>query len=175
RATTVERDGREFFVLEGYASTVERGYEMWDAFGPYNEVVSRSAFDQTLGTDPLVVFRFNHAGTPMASTRNGRLELWADDGGLGDRAYLNPQRDDVQLLMHAVRDGDVTEQSFMFRIDDGTWNDDFTEFRINQVSLARGELGPVSYGTNPTTSVASRSGEFLTAIPDLPPLVAREA
>jgi hypothetical protein len=123
----------------------------------------------------MVVFRFNHEGTPMASTRNGRLELWADDGGLGDRAYLNPQRDDVQRLMHAVRDKDVTEQSFMFRIDDGIWDDDFTQFRINQVDLDRGDVGAVAYGANPTTSVASRSGELLAAIPDLPPLVAREA
>ena len=175
RSSTVERDGREFYVLEGYASTTEQPYEMWDTFGPYNEIVSKSAFDKTLAADPLVVFRFNHAGTPMASTRNGRLELSVDNVGFKDLAYLNPQRDDVQLLMHAVRDGDVTEQSFMFQIDDGTWSEDFAEFRINEVSLDRGDVGPVSYGANPTTSVAARSGELLAAIPDLPPLVAREA
>jgi hypothetical protein len=48
RAEKVQKDGRDMFLVEGYASTTERAYEMWDFFGPYEEVVSRSAFDQTL-------------------------------------------------------------------------------------------------------------------------------
>jgi HK97 family phage prohead protease len=175
RAEKVQKDGRDMFLVEGYASTTERAYEMWDFFGPYEEVVSRSAFDQTLAAKPLVVYRFNHAGTPMASTRNGRLELWNDSMGLGDRAWLNPERDDVQLLMHAVEDGDVGEQSMMFQIEEGVWNDDYTEFRIDRVNLDRGDVGPVTYGANPHTMVAARSGELLAAIPSLPPIVAREA
>lgn len=175
RAETVDRDGQSFYRVEGYASMTEKSYEMWDFFGPYEEIVSKSAFDETLAADPMVVYRFNHAGTSMASTRNKRLELWADSLGLGDRAYLNPQRDDVQLLMHAIEDKDVTEQSFMFMIEDGEWNDDYTEFRINKVNLDRGDVGPVTYGANPHTLVAARSGDLLRAIPDLPPLVAREA
>jgi HK97 family phage prohead protease len=176
RAETVQRDGRDFILVEGYASMTERAYEMWDQFGPYNEVVARSAFDKTLSTpDLLVVFRFNHSGMPMASTRNGRLELGTDSTGFRDRAWLNPQRDDVQRLHHGIVDEDVTEQSFMFHIDEGTWNDDFTEYRINRVNMDRGDVGPVTYGANPHTVIAARSGELLAAIPELPPLVAREA
>jgi phage head maturation protease len=175
RAEKVERDGQDFYLLEGYASMTEKTYEMWDFFGPYDETVAKDAFDETLAADPMVVYRFNHSGTPMASTRNKRLELWADSMGLGDRAWLNPQRDDVQLLAHAVDDQDVTEQSFMFEIVEGSWNDDMTEFAIGKVNLDRGDVGPVTYGANPHTIVATRSGELLAAIPDLPPLVAREA
>ncbi|MER5882711.1 HK97 family phage prohead protease [Streptomyces sp. NPDC001941] len=175
RAKTVERDGMPWFQVEGYASSFEQGYEMWDAFGPYTEVVSKGAADATLAADPEVVFRFNHAGTPMASTRNSRLELWADDAGLGQRAWLNPKRSDVQLLVQAIEDGDVREQSFMFRITGGQWSPDYTEYRIQSFDLERGDVGPVTYGANPHTSVAARSGEFLDAIPNLPPLAAREA
>jgi HK97 family phage prohead protease len=175
RTEKVTKDGRELFQLEGYASMVERGYEMWDLFGPYTETVAKSAFDETLAARPLVVFRFNHGGMPMASTQNNRLELWTDSLGLGDRAWLNPERADVQQLVHAVQDGDVTEQSFMFNIDEGTWNDDFTEYRIDRVNLDRGDVGPVTYGANPHTLVAARSGELLAAIPNLPRLAAREA
>jgi phage head maturation protease len=175
RAEKVDRDGQEFYLVEGYASMAERSYEMWDFFGPYEEIVSKSAFDRTLAADPMVVYRFNHGGTSMANTRNGRLELWADSLGLGDRAWINPKRDDVQLLMHAIEDQDVSEQSFMFMITEGSWNEDFTEFRINEVDLDRGDVGPVTFGANPHTLVAARAGEFLSAIPDLPPLVAREA
>jgi hypothetical protein len=82
RAKKVQRDdGMDWYQVEGYASAFEQGYEMWDMFGPYTEVVSKGAADKTLAADPEVVFRFNHAGTPMASTRNARLELWADDQG----------------------------------------------------------------------------------------------
>jgi hypothetical protein len=75
RAELVEKDGQEFYLVEGYASMAEKPYEMWDMFGPYNEVVSASAFDRTLAAKPMVVFRFNHGGTAMATTANGRLEL----------------------------------------------------------------------------------------------------
>ena len=175
RAEKTTRDGLDYYLVDGYASTVERGYEMWDAFGPYDEVLSAAAFERTLAARPEVVFRYNHTGTPMAGTRNGRLELWSDGSGLGDRAWLNPKRADVQLLIQAIEDDDVREQSFMFQITEGKWSDDFSEYRINEVDLDRGDVGPVTYGANPHTSIAQRSGEFLAAIPQLPPLVAREA
>jgi HK97 family phage prohead protease len=175
RASKVMRDDMQWYQVEGYASAVEQAYEMYDMFGPYTEVVAAGAFDATLAAAPQVVYRFNHCGMPMASTQNGRLELWADSTGLGDRAWLNPKRADVQDLIHAMDDQDVTEQSFMFTITSGQWSPDYTEYRINAVDLDRGDVGPVTYGANPYTSVAARSGEFLADIPDLPPLVAREA
>lgn len=175
RASKATRDDMEWYQVEGYASVFERGYEMWDMFGPYTEVVTKGAADATLAADPEVVFRFNHAGVPMASTRNHRLELWADGTGLGQRAWLNPKRADVQLLIQAIEDGDVREQSFMFRITSGQWSSDYTEYRINEFDLERGDVGPVTYGANPYTTVAARSGEFLASIPSLPLLAAREA
>ena len=175
RAQLVERDGQEFHLVEGYASTTEQRYEMWDMFGPYHEVVSRDAFDKTLAAAPMVVFRFNHGGTAMATTSNGRLELEADALGLRTRAWINPKRADVRDLITAMEDKDVTEQSFMFMINDGEWNEDYTEFRIQEVDLDRGDVGPVTYGANPNTMIAARAGEFLSAIPDMPLLAAREA
>jgi HK97 family phage prohead protease len=175
RSELVEKDGQEFYLVEGYASMTERAYEMWDMFGPYEEVVSRGAFDATLAASPMVVFRMNHTGTPMATTANGRLELSADALGLRDRAWINPKRADVRDLITAMDDQDVTEQSFMFMITAGEWNEDYTEFRINEVDLDRGDVGPVTYGANPYTLIASRAGEFLSAIPDMPLIAAREA
>ncbi len=175
RAKKVNKDGMDWYVLEGHASITERGYNMWDYYGPYTEVVSAEAFTKTLAAQPEVVFRFNHAGMPMASTSNKRLELWTDEHGLADRAYLNPKRADVQDLIHAIDDEDVREQSFMFTITSGRWSPDYDEYRIDEVDLERGDVGPVTYGANPHTTIAARSGELLAAIPNLPPLVAREA
>ncbi|MFD3654338.1 HK97 family phage prohead protease [Streptomyces sp. NPDC058620] len=175
RAKKVLREEQEWYEVSGYASAFEQGYEMYDFYGPYTEVVSHGAADATLAADPEVVFRFNHAGTPMAGTRNQRLQLWADDAGLGQRAWLNPKRADVQLLVQALEDDDVREQSFMFRITSGQWSPDYTEYRINSFDLDRGDVGPVTYGANPHTSVSARSGDFLASIPNMPPLMAREA
>jgi phage head maturation protease len=175
RAKKVLRDEQEWYEVTGYASAFEQGYEMYDFYGPYTEVVSHGAADATLAADPEVVFRFNHGGTPMAGTRNQRLQLWADDAGLGQRAWLNPKRADVQLLIQALEDDDVREQSFMFRITSGQWSPDYTEYRINSFDLDRGDVGPVTYGANPHTSVSARAGDFLASIPNLPPLMAREA
>lgn len=175
RAKKVDRDGQLYFLVEGYASVFERGYEMWDMFGPYTEIVSTGAADATLKAGPEVVYRLNHSGAAMARTANGRLELWADETGLGDRAWLNPKRADVQDLVTAISDGDITEQSFMFTITSGQWSPDYTEFRVNEFDLDRGDVGPVTYGANPHTTVAARSGQILAALPHLPPLAARAA
>jgi len=175
RAQKIEKDGQDWYQVEGYASVFETPYDMWDEFGPYTEVVSKGAADKTLSASPFVIFRWNHGGTAMANTRNGRLELSADDTGLHMRALLNPARDDVKLLMQAMSDDDVSEQSFMFMIVRGIWSPDYTEYRIEEVDLDRGDVGPVQYGANPYTSIAARSGEILAALRGLPPLAAREA
>ena len=83
----------------------------------------------------------------------------------------------MQELITAIEDRDVREQSFMFQIPDGggEWSEDYTTFRLNEVDMNRGDVGPVTYGANPHTIIAARAGEFLSAIPDLPVLAAREA
>ena len=142
---------KAFTELTGYASVVERGYTMHDMFGPYSEVVSASAFDATLSANPDVVFLENHAGRAMARTGAGTLELSADATGLLSRALLNPTRTDVRDLTAAIADGAVTEMSFAFRITDGQWSPDYTEYRINAVDLDRGDVSAVTYGANPHT------------------------
>lgn len=175
RAKTVERDGQQWYQVDGYASVFERGYEMWDMFGPYTEVVSAGAADRTLDASPFVVFRFNHGGMPMATTDNGRLQLSADETGLHDQALLNPKRASVKELVQAIEDADVREQSFMFRITSGRWSPDYMEYRIDEFDLDRGDVGPVTYGANPYTSIAARAQEFLRDIPSMPLLAARAA
>lgn len=180
RAERVDWNGIERYQLDGIASTTEQPYRMFDAFGEYDEVIDRAAFNQTLSRDPDVAFLVNHKGVTMARSRpNGRgyrsLELSVGATGLQSRAYLNPERQDVQDLVHAIRDGDITEMSFAFRIDDGEWNDDFSEFRIRKVDLDRGDVSAVNYGANPYTSIAARSSELLRDLDRLPEGAARAA
>lgn len=175
RAEKVDHDGQQKVRLTGYASVAERGYPMWDAFGEYTEIVDRTAFDQTLEASPDVAFLVNHKGVTMARTSNGTLTLSADERGLMSEALLNPKRQDVTDLVLAIEDGDITEMSFAFTIDEGEWSEDFETFRIKRVNLDRGDVSAVNYGANPYTNIAARSGELLRELQQLPAGAARAA
>ena len=164
RAQQVERDGKAFYQLDGYASVVERAYPMWDFFGEYKEVVDLGAFDVTLRNKPDVAYLINHTGMTLARTTAGTLELSADDTGLLARAYLNPKRSDVSDLVTAIEDRNITEMSFAFTITDGAWSPDYTEYRITGVDLEKGDVSAVNYGANPHTMLAARAHEALTAL-----------
>lgn len=173
RAKPVEKDGKKFFQLEGYASTVNQQYTMYDWFGPYDEKIDGAAFDKTLAANPDVVFLLNHRGTTMARTKAGTLELGVDDLGLKISALVNAQRQDVSDMVLAIDDGDIDQMSFAFRIIRGQWSPDYTEYTILEVDLDRGDVSAVNYGANPNTSIAARSKQALAAVEDLPVTVLR--
>lgn len=166
RVATVKRAGKDFYHFHGIASTVEQPYEMYDFWGPYTEVVDRGAFDNTLAASPDVAFLLNHRGTTMARTKSGTLELAATDEGLTSDAFCNPERGDVRDLALAIADGDIDQMSFAFRIVRGVWSPDYTEYRILEVDLDRGDVSAVNFGANPNTSIAARAKQALAALDD---------
>lgn len=175
RAKLVEHNGQERYHLEGHASVVDTPYEMWDMFGPYEEIIDRGAFDETLAANPDVAFLVNHRGVTMARTTNDTLRLKMDDVGLLTEAWLNPKRQDVSDLVVAIEDRDITEMSFAFMLEEGWWSDDFETFKITKVNLDRGDTSAVNYGANPYTDVAARSREILSDLDHLPAGAARAA
>lgn len=175
RAQVEDRDGKEFFRLDGYASITDRAYPMWDIFGEYEEVITGSAFDRTLSAGPDVAFLLNHRGMTMARTTNGTLELSVDSLGLRSTAWLNSARQDVRDLVSAIEDNLITEMSFAFTIEDAEWNADFTRYEIKETDLNRGDVSAVNYGANPYTSIAARSREALAVLRRMPAGAARAA
>lgn len=164
RSKLVDVGDKQFYRLEGHASTTEQPYEMWDFWGPYTEVVSRGAFARTLGSNPDVAFLVNHSGLTMARTTAGTLELSEDEIGLLAGALLNPQRADVQDLVHAVDDGAIDQMSFAFSIVRGAWSPDYMEYRIDEVDIDRGDVSAVNFGANPYTDIAARARRAFEAI-----------
>src|SRR3954471_4189941 len=146
-------------IFEGIASVVERGYSMWDAFGEYEEIVSRSAFDTSLGQDgldtPLVLG--HDQLRRIARTTNNTLELSMTDEGLKVRAQLDAEDPDVAYIAPKLRAGLIDEMSFGFRIDSGTWSPDYEQYRINAADIHRGDVSIVGWGANPYTVGALRS------------------
>lgn len=177
RAQVVKRDGQDKIELTGYATMYERLYPMWDMFGPYSEGVRAGAAERTLAANPDVAFLVNHKGITMARTTSGTLELAEDSTGLAVVGYLNPKRQDVTDLVHAIEDRDVDQMSFAFRIPDGggEWSPDFSEFWITEFDLDRGDVSAVNYGANPYTSIAARSSSVLSDLEHLPLGAARAA
>ena len=160
RMKTIKRDGVSGVLVGGVASTTEDPYEMYDFYGPYTEIVSAGAFAKTLGVDPLVEFTINHGaggGIPMAHTRNGTLTLSETDDGLDYEAFVDPSRSDVADMLKALERGDLAEASFKFRITRGKWSPDYTEYRIEEVDLNRGDVSAVNFGANPNASSGLRS------------------
>lgn len=143
-------------TIEGYASVTERGYEMWDMFGAYTEVVRQGAFTKTLSESPQVQLLLNHGGLAMAYTKSGTLRLSEDDTGLYMAAEVNTTRSDVRDMLAALKDGDVDEMSFAFRVMRQQWSPDYDQRDITEVSLNRGDVSVVNFGANPATSVALR-------------------
>lgn len=175
RAQLVERSGKKAYEVSGYATAYDQKYDMWDMFGPYEESVAAGAATQTLAAKPDVVFLINHTGLALARTINGSLELSEDAHGLADTAWLNPERQDVRDLVAGIEDGVITEQSFAFRIDEGWWNDDFTEFKIMQFDINRGDTSAVNYGANPHTDIAARQQALLRDLRRAPKAVRQAA
>jgi hypothetical protein len=164
----VERNGKQMYHLHGTATAYEQLYEMWDAFGPYKEGVRQRAGAASLAKPPDVAFLVNHKGITMARTTNSTLELAEVDTGLDYDAWVNADRQDVRDLASAIDDGLINESSFAFMINHGSWNDDFTEYWIEEYDIDRGDVSAVNYGANPYTSVAARAREILDDLDRLP-------
>lgn len=152
-------DGSGTVRFDGHASVTEAPYEMWDFFGPYNEVVSASAFDTTLNRADLdVPLVLSHDQLRrIARTTNGSLQLSMDDSGLLVRADLDPADHDVAYILPKLRSGLVDEMSFAFRIVRGIWSPDYTEYRIEEVDIHRGDVAIVGFGASPHTDAGVRA------------------
>lgn len=148
----------------GMASSTNSPYEMWDAAGPYEEVVERGAFATSLALGrnldvPLVI---EHdairriARTTIAAGQPGHLSLSETDKGLVCAALLDPADVDVQYILPKLRSGLLSEMSFRFTIDSGEWSADYSRFTIKSANLQRGDVSLVGWGANPNTSAALR-------------------
>ena len=170
RAKLVQRDGRDFYEVTGYATVYDKPYTMYDMFGEYTERVDRNALKRTLSNSPDVAFLTNHRGLTMARTTNKTLALSSDMEGLAIEALMNAARGDVRDLASAIGDELITEMSFAFMIgeDGAKWNDDYTELTLLELDINRGDVSAVNYGANPYTSIGSRSAEIIREIRGLP-------
>lgn len=138
----------------GLASAYETPYEMYDFFGPYTEIVTAGAGANSLARVDLdVPLVLSHDSLRrIARTTNGTLTLRETDEGLDvDAPELDMTDDDVRYIVPKIRAGLIDEMSFMFRIIRGHWSPDYTEYRIDEYDIHRGDVAIVGFGANPFT------------------------
>ncbi|SHI68071.1 HK97 family phage prohead protease [Streptomyces sp. 3214.6] len=145
-------------LLTGYASVFNSPYDVYG--GPpmgWTEDVDPHAFDVTLGARADAHLLINHGGMPLARTKSGTLKLATDTTGLHVEAGLEPSDPDVQRLMPKMNRRDMDEMSFGFRVKNDEWNEDYTQRRLLEVSLHKGDVSVVNFGANPATSAQLNS------------------
>lgn len=152
-------DDNQLLDFRGYATVYEQSYEMWDAFGPYTEVVSEGAGADSLARRDIdVPLVLGHDQLRrLARTTTGTLFLTEDAGGLHVHApALDPADYDVAYIAPKLRAGLIDEMSFAFRIEAGQWSPDYSEYRITRYDIHRGDVAIVGYGANPHTDASLR-------------------
>lgn len=154
----------------GLASAYERAYDMYDMWGPYTEIVSAGAAAVSLARADLDVPLVLQHDTlrRIARTTNGTLTLTETDDGLEvDAPNLDLEDADVAYIVPKLRAGLIDEMSFAFSIVRGQWSPDYTEYRIEEFDLHRGDVAIVGYGANPyTVSQVRQPGHLLVTAED---------
>lgn len=169
-------------VFDGFASITGEPYEMYDFWGPYDEIVHVGAFAETLARDDLdVPLVLGHDSMRrIARTVRATSTLHLDEVTTGDRTGLHvlaPNLDredpDVAYVAPKLASGLFDEMSFRFMITSGRWSDDWSEYHIHSVDLHRGDVSIVGYGANPMTegsglraSTTGRSASWYRALID---------
>lgn len=154
-----EGDGRSF---SGYASVFNQPSQPL----PFIEYVKPGAFKRSLQSRNRMMLLWNHdTSNPLASTRNGSLQLTEDNIGLKVTATL-PDTTLGRDISELVRTGVIDSMSFGFSVKRDSWSKDGQTRYLEDVSLYEVSLvsTPAYEGTAGTVSV--RSGISADALAD---------
>ena len=102
---------------------------------PFIERIAPGAFRKTLTETPDVRLLINHAGLPLARTKNGTLTLTEDERGLFMQAEI-ADTSEGRDLYKLIERGDMDQMSFAFRVIRQKWNEDRSVRILTEVSLA---------------------------------------
>ena len=140
------------YVVEGYATTFDVPYEMYDG---YNEQINRSALDGADMSD--VIFQYDHSGMVMARQRNNTLAVSCDDHGLFVHADLGGS-EQGRNLYEAIKNGLVDRMSWAFTVADDGWEYDYASRTaiITKISKVY-DVSAVSIPANQDTEIKARS------------------
>jgi HK97 family phage prohead protease len=156
-----EGDGRSF---TGYAAL----FDQPSLPLPFTEYVKPGAFKRSLQSRNRMMLLWNHdTSNPLASTRNGSLQLAEDSRGLKVTATL-PDTTLGRDIAELVRTGVVDSMSFGFSVKRDSWSKDGQTRYLEDVSLYEVSLvsTPAYEATAGTVAVRSVDGISADALAD---------
>jgi HK97 family phage prohead protease len=139
-------------------------YESVTDLGWFDEVIDRGALDGADLTD--VRFLVNHdiSNIPLARSRrnngNSTMQLSTDYEGMTISASLDTENNsEARALYSAVKRGDVTGMSFMFSIDEESWENLESEHPTRHIIKIGSvvEVSAVTFPAYDSTSINARS------------------
>lgn len=149
------------------ATTIEGYAVLWGSLseemgGGMFEQFQRGAFAESLKRDDIRVVWQHDNRHVFGRVKAGTAKVWEDDKGLAFRATA-PAAQWARDAVESIRRGDVTQNSFSFRIEDRNKDQDFvtrdgkTIRTVKRASLF--EVGPQTQPAYADTTVAVRSLE----------------
>jgi HK97 family phage prohead protease len=142
------------YIVEGYATTYDDKYEMWEdeEGNKYFETISRDALKDADMSD--VLFLYNHEGRVFARQKNGTLEVKSDDKGIFVRADLSSTKASREMY-EDIKAGLVTQMSWAFTVREDSYDRKTRTRSIDKVKKVF-DVSAVSIPANPSTSISAR-------------------
>lgn len=159
RAEKRAEDNTDVSVIEGYAAKFNIETEIGYYF-KFREKILPGAFDDVLKDD--VRCLFNHDPNQILARcidGKGTLSLSVDKVGL-KYSYVTPDRSFAKDLADAIENGDVSQSSFSFEIEEQRWTSiDGEDMELREIVKFKKlyDVSPVTYPAYADTEVAKRS------------------
>jgi uncharacterized protein len=142
------------FYVEGYATTFNQPYELYEYDGvKYYEVIDRNALDGADMTD--VIMQYDHAGRVRARISNGTLGLDPDNYGLFTYADLSKTSASKEMY-EDIDSGLITKMSWAFIVAEDAYNQQTRTRTILKVKKVF-DVSAVSIPANADTEISARS------------------
>lgn len=153
-AAANRRFDTEFYV-EGYATTFEQPYVLYEVDGvQYKEVIDRRALDGADLSD--VIMQYDHGGRVFARTgRSNTLLVEPDSHGLFVAADLS-KTGQARSLHEDISAGLITKMSWAFTVREDSYNRETHTRRILAIRKVF-DVSAVSMPANPATEISARS------------------
>lgn len=153
RAAEQEEGEEKRYVVEGYATTYDDPYTLFEYDGvKYQETISRDALAGADMSD--VIFLYNHEGMVYARQSNGTLQLSSDEKGLHVVADLG-STEASRSMFESIKAGLVTQMSWAFTIAGDEYDEDTHTRKITGVKKVY-DVSAVSIPANPSTDISAR-------------------
>lgn len=156
--TKEKRIDSEFYV-EGYATTFNDPYVLWESGGiQYKETIDRNALDGADMTD--VLFQYNHSGrvyarTKMKQGKQPTLILEPQEKGLFIAADLG-STEEARKMYQDIDAGLVYQMSWAFVVEEDSYNRETHTRTITKIKKVY-DVSAVDLPANTSTDISSRS------------------